>query len=80
MENKKHKNTDNNNLQHVRGKSVFVSDIPETPGTLHGRVVYSPYPHARIISFNIDKAKNADGIHAVLCYQRYLRVKTRWVR
>jgi CO/xanthine dehydrogenase Mo-binding subunit len=36
------------------------------PGALHGKVVRSPYPHARIRSFNVAKASALPGVRAVI--------------
>lgn len=46
------------------GLTEFVSDI-KLPGMLHGRIVRSPYPHARILNIDISKAKSLPGVKAV---------------
>jgi xanthine dehydrogenase large subunit len=51
---------------HVSGKSIFVDDIAELWGTLHAVVVYSEHAHAKIIDLDISKAKEAEGVVAVL--------------
>ena len=51
---------------HVTGEALYIDDIPSSPSTLVGRVVYSPYAHARIVSFDLTKAKAAPGVAAVL--------------
>ncbi len=51
---------------HVTGEALYIDDIPSSPSTLAGRVVYSPFAHARIVSFDLTKAKDAPGVVAVL--------------
>ncbi len=51
---------------HVSGKSVFVDDIAELWGTLHAVVVYSEMAHAKIMDINVSKAKEAEGVVAIL--------------
>ena len=48
---------------------MFVSDIAVNESLLQGRVVYSPHAHALIKSFNLEKARSVEGVHAVLSYQ-----------
>jgi xanthine dehydrogenase large subunit len=55
--------------KHVTGKSVYVNDIEASPYQLVGRVVYSPYAHARILSVETDAAKQVKGVKAVLTYK-----------
>jgi xanthine dehydrogenase large subunit len=52
--------------KHVSGESIYVDDIPTTDQLLTGQVVYSPYAHARIKSFDLTAAKKLPGIHAVI--------------
>lgn len=56
-------------LLHVTGKAVYIDDMPEPPGLLHGFVFTSSVASGRIITFNIDKAKEVPGIEAILCYR-----------
>jgi len=51
---------------HVTGRSVFIDDMPNVPGTLHGALVKSPYAHARIQSIDVSAARDLPGVHAVL--------------
>lgn len=53
---------------HVAGEAVYVDDILVHKRLLVGRVVYSPHARARIKSFDLSKAKNVPGVHAVLSY------------
>jgi len=52
--------------KHVTGEAVYVNDMPVSDNTLTGRVVYSPYAHARIISFDLSEAINTKGVYAIL--------------
>jgi xanthine dehydrogenase large subunit len=54
---------------HVTGEAVYVDDVLVNEQLLVGRVVYSPHAHARIKSFDLSAAREAPGIHAVLCYR-----------
>lgn len=49
----------------VQGKAKYADDI-SMPGMLWGRVLRSPYPHAKIIDIKIDKAIALKGVEAVL--------------
>ena len=49
----------------VTGESKFIADI-QLPGTLIGRVLRSPYPHARIRCINTSKAAKLSGVRAVV--------------
>ena len=47
------------------GLAEFVSDI-KLSGMLHGRILRSPYPHARILHIDTSKAKALIGVKAVV--------------
>jgi carbon-monoxide dehydrogenase large subunit len=49
----------------VRGRGRFVEDAPQ-PNQLHGVFVRSPHAHARITSIDIEAARTAPGVFAVL--------------
>jgi len=49
----------------VTGESKFIADI-QLPGMLIGRVLRSPYPHARIRRINTSKAAKLSGVRAVV--------------
>ncbi|NWF91090.1 MAG: molybdopterin-dependent oxidoreductase [Ignavibacteriaceae bacterium] len=53
-------------LQHVRGESLFLDDLTPPEGTLHAAVFSSPIAHGKIISFNLEEAKNSEGVIEVL--------------
>lgn len=49
----------------VTGQARYTADVP-MPGALWGAILRSPYPHARIRSVDASRARQADGVHAVL--------------
>ena len=49
----------------LRGAAEFVSDI-KLPGMLHGRILRSPHPHARILHIDTSKARRLPGVKAVV--------------
>jgi CO/xanthine dehydrogenase Mo-binding subunit len=49
----------------VYGKAAFGADMPST-GMLHGKILRSPHPHARIKSIHTKKAMGLPGVKAVL--------------
>ncbi len=54
---------------HVTGEAIYIDDILVNEQLLIGKVVYSPYAHAKIKSFDFSEAKKVKGVHAVLCYK-----------
>jgi xanthine dehydrogenase molybdopterin binding subunit len=54
---------------HVTGEALYIDDLPSSPTTLVGRVVYSPHAHARIVSYDLTRAKSAPGVVAILSAQ-----------
>src|ERR1017187_5851708 len=57
----------------VTGAPAFTDDI-QMPGMLYGKIMPSPYAHARIKRIDTSKAKALPGVHAVLTYQDVPRV------
>ena len=53
-------------IDKVTGRATFGADFSQ-PGMLHGKVLRSPHPHARIRSINFDKALALPGVKAVMC-------------
>ena len=49
----------------VTGKTRYGADF-SLPGQLHAAVYHSPHAHARILSLNVEKAKNYPGVRAVI--------------
>ena len=49
----------------VTGRALYGADFDIT-GLLHGKILRSPHPHARIKSINFDEALKIDGVLAVV--------------
>ncbi len=49
----------------VTGRAVYTVDMA-LPGMLFGRILGSPYPHAMIKKINTDRAKELEGVKAVI--------------
>jgi len=49
-------------INHVKGKSVYLDDIPQQEGALHGLVFDSPIAHGRIIKLDFQEALNLPGV------------------
>ncbi len=49
----------------VTGEAKYAGDL-SLPGMLHGMILRSPYPHARIISIDTAKAEALPGVRAVI--------------
>ncbi|HEY3117308.1 MAG TPA: molybdopterin cofactor-binding domain-containing protein, partial [Chloroflexota bacterium] len=49
----------------VSGRTVYAADV-SLPGTLIGKVLRSPYPHARIVRVDASAARRVPGVHAVV--------------
>ena len=47
------------------GREVYTDDLA-LPGMLHGKILRSPHPHARIVTIDTSAAEALDGVHAVL--------------
>ena len=57
----------------VQGKPAFTADI-DIRGMLYARVLRSPYAHARIKKIDTSKAKELEGVAAVLTWEDIPRV------
>lgn len=55
--------------KHVSGQSIYIDDMQINSQLLIGRVVYSKHAHAKILSLDLEAAKNLTGVHAVLSYK-----------
>ena len=53
---------------HVTGEATYIDDMLVNARLLHGHVYTSPHAHARIVSFDLSKAKAHRGIYAVLSH------------
>ena len=49
----------------VSGSAIYIQDL-KLPGMLHGKILYSKYPHAKILKLDISKAEKLPGVRAVL--------------
>jgi 4-hydroxybenzoyl-CoA reductase alpha subunit len=49
----------------VTGATVYTDDMT-LPGMLHGKILRSPHPHARILSIDTAEAEALPGVHAVV--------------
>ncbi|MCP3136038.1 xanthine dehydrogenase family protein molybdopterin-binding subunit [Pyxidicoccus xibeiensis] len=49
----------------VTGRAVYTDDL-DLPGMLHGALLGSPHPHARILSYDTSRARALPGVRAVL--------------
>ena len=47
------------------GKATYTGDIT-LPGMLYGKILTSPYPHARILNIDTSKAEELPGVKAVI--------------
>ncbi|MCJ7595634.1 MAG: xanthine dehydrogenase family protein molybdopterin-binding subunit [Desulfobacterales bacterium] len=47
------------------GEAVFTVDM-KLPGMLYGKILRSPFPHARILNINADRARSLPGVRAVI--------------
>ncbi len=52
-------------LDKSTGRAVYTDDIV-LPGMLHGKILRSPHPHARIVSIDTSEAEALEGVHAVV--------------
>ncbi len=58
----------------VRGAAVYAGDI-KMPGMLIGKILRSPHAHARIVNIDSTKARNLQGVKAVLTGRDTLGLK-----
>src|SRR4051812_49850005 len=52
----------------VTGRARYSYDI-NFPGMIYGKIVRSPYPHARVVSVDLAAAQKAPGVKAALVYR-----------
>src|SRR6516165_11996889 len=52
-------------VEKVTGQARYGADI-RLPGMLYGKILRSPYAHARIKSINTRHAEELPGVHAVI--------------
>ncbi len=51
---------------HVTGRSIYIDDIPEQQGTLHGAIVVSPVAHGVIRKVNYQAAEHTSGVVRII--------------
>jgi len=56
------------------GEAKFTVDI-QLPGMLYGKILRSPYPHAKILHIDTEKAKRLKGVRAVITREDVPKVK-----
>ena len=61
----------------LRGDARYVGDM-RVPGMLHGKVLRSPVPHARIVSIDTSAAEAREGVVAVLTGADTLDIDPFW--
>lgn len=52
-------------LEKALGKAVYTDDLA-LPGMLHGALLLSPHPHARIVSIDLSRASALPGVRAIV--------------
>ncbi len=52
-------------LEKSTGRAVYADDI-QLPGMLHGKILRSPLPHARIVSIDTSEAEALEGVRGVV--------------
>lgn len=58
----------------VTGRARYVDDV-ELRGMLHGKILRSPYAHARIVQIDAQEARSLPGVHAVLTHRDVPRIQ-----
>ncbi|NNF29186.1 MAG: hypothetical protein HKN73_18315, partial [Gemmatimonadetes bacterium] len=52
-------------LEKATGQARYTDDI-QLPGMLHGKILRSPHPHARILAIDTQAAAALPGVHGVI--------------
>lgn len=60
-------------IEKVSGRARYTSDIVR-PGMLHGKVLRSPHPHARIHRIDVSEALKMPGVKAALALPHLLGI------
>ncbi len=55
------------------GRAAFVDDV-EIRGLLHVKLVKSPWPHARVVRIDTQRARQVAGVHAVITHEDVPRI------
>ena len=51
---------------HVSGEATYIDDIAEVAGTVHAALGTSEKAHARVLSMDLERVRDSDGVIAVL--------------
>lgn len=49
----------------LTGEAKYAADV-QLPGMLHGKILRSPHPHARILSVDVEAARTLPGVYAIV--------------
>ena len=63
-------------LKHVTGQALYIDDMPEPPGTLHGALVLSPVASGRLARLDLSAAACFAGCRGGACGRRHPRHAT----
>src|SRR5215204_7380442 len=55
----------NDGAEKVTGAALYTVDV-DLPGMVHGKILRSPYPHARLLRVDGSKAEQLPGVFAVV--------------
>lgn len=56
-------------INHIRGGSIYLDDIPELKGTLHAAVFGSPVAHGIIKDLDISEAQALPGVEKIITFR-----------
>lgn len=59
----------------VTGKAKYTTDI-NLPGMLYGKILRSPYAHAKILNINVEKARSLPGVKSVITAEDTPKIKS----
>jgi len=62
----------------ITGRAKYTMDM-RLPGMLVGRILRSPYPHARILNIDTSRAEKLPGVKAVITSKDTLGIKHAFV-
>jgi xanthine dehydrogenase large subunit len=57
-------------IGHTTGSAVYIDDMPHPENMLIGRVVFSQYAHAHIVSYDFSKALALNGVVDIIDFKR----------
>jgi hypothetical protein len=63
---------------HVKGQSIYLDDIQELQGTLYALPFDATVAHAKIVSIDLEAARQSQGIVAILTAKGRSRRKPDW--